>query len=124
MYVQARYDGTGLKKFTEIPANHGHPSIHPDGRYMISDVYPREADAFGDGTVPLHFFDLEKSQRHTLVRMDGVSRFFDDDMNTAKEMRVDLHPAWDRSGYTRVAINGVLNGTRRVFVADLSEILR
>ena len=91
---------------------------------MISDVYPREADAFGDGTTPLHFFDLEKGERQTLVRMDAVSRFFDDDMNKAKEMRVDLHPAWDRSGYTRVAINGVLNGTRRVFVADLSEILR
>jgi hypothetical protein len=38
-------------------------------------------------------------------------------------MRVDLHPAWDRSAYTRVAINGVLNGTRRVFVADLSELV-
>jgi len=123
MYVQARYDGTGLKKFTEVPANHGHPSIHPGGRYMISDVYPREANAFGDGTVPLLFTDLEKGQRQTLVRMDSVSRFFDDDMNSAKAMRVDLHPAWDRSAYTRVAINGVLNGTRRVFVADLSEIL-
>ena len=123
MYVQARYDGTGLKKFTDIPANHGHPSIHPGGRFMISDVYPREADAFGDGTTPLHFFDLEKGQRQTLVRMDAVTRFFDDDMNRAKEMRVDLHPAWDRSTYTRVAINGVLNGTRRVFVVDLSEIL-
>ena len=90
---------------------------------MISDVYPREAEAFGDGTVPLHFVDLEKGQKQTLVRMDAVSRFFDHDMNEAGSMRVDLHPAWDRSGYTRVAINGVLNGTRRVFVVDLSEIL-
>jgi len=123
MYVQARYDGTGLKKFTEVPANHGHPSIHPGGRFMISDVYPREADAFGDGTVPLHFVDLQTGQRETLVRMDAVSRFFDDDMNKASSMRVDLHPAWDRSAYTRVAINGVLDGTRRVFVADLSELV-
>ncbi|MCK5574599.1 MAG: hypothetical protein KAI28_02240 [Sphingomonadales bacterium] len=128
MYVQAKYDGTGLKKFTTVPANHGHPSIHPGGRYMISDVYPREADAFGDGTVPLHFVDLEKNQRQTLVRIDAVSKYFDEDMNTgkntAKEMRVDLHPAWDSSGYTRVAINGVVNGTRRVFVADLSAVLK
>jgi len=123
MYVQARYNGTGLKKFTEVPANHGHPSIHPGGRYMISDVYPREADAFGDGTVPLHFVDLEKGQRQTLIRMDAVTRFFDDDMNKASGMRVDLHPAWDRSAYKRVAINGVLDGTRRVFVADLSGVL-
>jgi len=123
-YVKARSDGTGLETFTSVPGNHGHPSIHPDGRYMISDVYPREADAFGDGTVPLHFFDLEKHERQTLVRIDAVTHFFDDDMNTAKEMRVDLHPAWDRSGYTRVAINGVVDGTRRVFVADLTESMR
>lgn len=124
MYVQAKYDGTGLKKFTQVPANRGHPSIHPGGRYMISDVYPHEADAFGDGTVPLHFVDLEKDQRQTLVRMDSVSRYFDEDMNKARAMRVDLHPAWDRSSYTRVAINGVLNGTRRVFVVDLSGVLK
>jgi hypothetical protein len=55
--------------------------------------------------------------------MDSVTRFFDDDMNTAKEMRVDFHPAWDRSSYTRAAINGVLDGTRRVFVVDLSEVM-
>jgi hypothetical protein len=122
-YVKARYDGTGLQEFTTVPANHGHPSIHPDGRFMISDVYPREADAFGDGTVPLHFVDLQKHERQTLLRMDSVTRFFDDDMNTAKEMRVDFHPAWDRSSYTRAAINGVLDGTRRVFVVDLSGVM-
>ncbi|MCW8925378.1 MAG: hypothetical protein OQJ84_03900, partial [Xanthomonadales bacterium] len=122
-YVQAKYDGSDYRTFTTVPANHGHPSIHPDGRYMIADVYPREADAFGDGTVPLHFVDLEKNERQTLLRIDAVTRFFDDDMNSAKEMRVDLHPAWDKSGYTRVAINGVLDGTRHVFVADLSKVL-
>tara|TARA_B100000809_G_scaffold19840_3_gene17491 strand:- start:14755 stop:16167 length:1413 start_codon:yes stop_codon:yes gene_type:complete len=123
-YVQARYDGKDLRTFTTVPANHGHPAIHPDGRYMISDVYPREADAFGDGTVPLHFVDLENHQRQTLVRMDAVTTFFDADFNKAKAMRVDLHPAWDRSNYTRVAINGVVDGTRRVFVADLSGVLK
>jgi hypothetical protein len=113
------------RRKTPTHAHHHDPhrGRHPDGRYMIRDVYPREADAFGDGTTPLHFVDLEKGQRQTLVRMDAVSRFFDDDMNKAKSMRVDLHPAWDRSAYTRVAINGVLNGTRRVFMADLSGIL-
>ena len=90
---------------------------------MISDAYPREADAYGDGTTPLLFVDLEKHQRKVLLRMDAVSQFFDDDMNKASSMRVDLHPAWDKSSYTRVAINGVLEGTRRVFVADLSEIV-
>ena len=122
-YVQAKFDGSDYRTFTSVPANRGHPSIHPGGRYMISDVYPREADAFGDGSVPLHFVDLETHQRQTLLRMDSVTRYFDDDMNKAKEMRLDLHPAWDRSNYTRVAINGVLDGMRRVFVADLSDLV-
>lgn len=59
----------------------------------------------------------------TRVRMDAVTRFFDDDMNTAKGMRLDLNPAWDHSSYTRVAINGLLDGTQRVVVADLSGLI-
>jgi hypothetical protein len=38
-------------------------------------------------------------------------------------MRVDFHPAWDRRTYTQVAINGVADGTRRVYVADLSAFV-
>jgi hypothetical protein len=37
-------------------------------------------------------------------------------------MRVDAHPAWDRA-FRRVAFNGCPDGTRRVYVADLSSLL-
>jgi len=38
-------------------------------------------------------------------------------------LRVDPHPAWDRS-HTRIAFNACPDGKRRVFVADLADILR
>ncbi len=41
----------------------------------------------------------------------------------AKEMRVDLHPAWDSRTHTHVCINGVENGSRHVYVADLSAFV-
>jgi hypothetical protein len=57
------------------------------------------------------------------VRVDAVTKFFDADIKKTGYMRVDLHPAWDQSGYRRVAFNGVADGTRRVFVSDLSGII-
>ena len=123
MFVQAKYDGTDLKKITDIPANHGHVSLHPTEKYILTDAYPTEPVAFGDGTAPLWLIDLEKNQKNTLVRMDAVTQIFDSNPKKAKQMRVDLHPAWDSRTFTHVAINGVENGTRRVYVTDLSEFV-
>lgn len=123
MFVQAKYDGSDLKKITTMPANRGHVSLHRSGKFLLTDAYPTESVAFGDGTAPLWLFDLEKNEKMTLVRIDAVSRFFDSEPERAKEMRVDLHPAWDSRTYTHVCINGVENGTRRVYVADLSAFV-
>ena len=38
------------------------------------------------------------------------------------EFRIDAHPAWDRSG-RYVIFNGFQNGTRNVFMADVSDNL-
>jgi len=37
-------------------------------------------------------------------------------------LRVDPHPAWDRA-YRRLAFNACPDGTRRVYIADLTEVL-
>ena len=123
MFVQAGYDGSDLKKLTPVPANRGHVSMHPGRKYLLTDAYPHEAASYGDGTSPLWLIDLEKHEKQTLVRMDSVTPFFDDAPNTAKAMRVDFHPAWDRRSYTHVAFNGAESGTRRVYVADLSALV-
>jgi len=122
-FVQAKYDGTELRKLTEIPANQGHPSMHPSGKFIITDAYPTEPASYGDGTSPLWLIDLEKNEKKTLVRINAVTPIFAKDPDKAQEMRVDLHPAWDSRTHTHVAINGVDKGTRRVFVADLSGLV-
>lgn len=123
MFVEALYDGSNLRKITPVPANHGHNSLHPSGKFLMTDAYPKEPVAPGDGTAPLWLIDLDKDVKMTLVRIMAVTPFFIDDISSAKEMRVDLHPAWDTRTYTHVAINGVENGTRHVYVADLSEFV-
>lgn len=123
-FVQARYDGSDLKTMTEVPGNHGHPSVHPDGRFILTDAYPREDIAWeGDETAPLMLIDLEKDTRTRLVRMNTFTHFFTGTGENPKYMRVDLHPAWDSRTHTLVAFNGVAGGTRRVFIADLSELV-
>lgn len=120
LYVQARYDGTQLQKMTDAVANHGHPTLHPEERFILTDCYPREDDAYGDGTVPLLWIDRKTSVKRALVRIDAMTRpFREKGTLKARVMRVDLHPAWDSRTFTHVAFNGVLNGTRHVFVADL-----
>ena len=121
-FVQARYDGADLKHMTDVPAGRGHVSLHPGERFLLTDAYANEDMGFGDGTAPLWLIDREKHQQETLVRMDALSRFFADPGETGT-MRIDLHPAWDRRTHTHVAINGAENGTRRVYVADLSALV-
>jgi len=40
-----------------------------------------------------------------------------------ENLRIDAHPAWDRSGRF-VVYNGTENGTRTVFVADLKDLIK
>jgi hypothetical protein len=76
-----------------------------------------------DATSPLWFIDLERGEKKTLVRIANLTPRFAKDPNMAQEMRVDLHPAWDSRTNTLVAFNGVDQGTRHVFVADLSGLV-
>ena len=39
-----------------------------------------------------------------------------------QEFRVDPHPAWDYS-FSRIIFNGWAEGSRRVYVADLSSVV-
>ena len=122
-YIKANYDGTNIKYLTEVPASHGHPSLHKSGKFILTDAYPTEKMAYGDGTAPLWLINCKTSVKPTLVRIDAVTKIFRD-QNTfrAGAMRVDLHPAWDHS-FRYVAFNGVWNGSRHVFITDLSKFL-
>lgn len=118
LLVSARHDGSDLRPMTEAVPGSGHPTLHPDGRHVVTDVYTHEPLAFPDGTTPIRLIDLDAGTETRLARIrtqpawEGPNRIF----------RVDPHPAWDRA-YRRIAFNACPDGTRRVYVAELDAIL-
>ncbi|MFH5184292.1 hypothetical protein ACHHV8_17520 [Paenibacillus sp. TAB 01] len=116
--VRANPDGTGLSKILDNIPGSGHPTVHPNGRYILTDAYEKEKVAYGDGTVPLRWVDLAAESETTLIRVQvgnpGTA--------VSPALRVDPHPAWapdDR----HIVFNGFVDGTRRVFIADLGSVL-
>lgn len=117
-FVQVRFDGSGLRKILEHAIGSGHPTLHPDGRHILTDAYPYEPVAFGDGTVPLRWIDMKDGTEQTVARMRAETK----ESNTNPSLRVDPHPAWDPT-YRFIAFNGFADGTRRIYVADMSGML-
>jgi len=118
--VRARWDGSGLEPMAGKIVGSGHPSLHADGRHVVTDEYQRGRFAFEDGTVPIRWIDLAAGNETQLARI----RTRPDWAGPRNELRVDPHPAWDR-GWRHVAFNAWRGdaGTRGVFVADVSELL-
>ncbi len=111
--ITVQADGTDMK--TIFRPGSGHPTQQPGGRpYFITDAYPDEPVAAGDGTSPIRLLNIARGTEQTVAKI-FVSM-------TAGEFRVDPHPAWDRSG-SQIAFNGYEGGTRAVFVADLRALL-
>ncbi len=117
-FVQARYDGTELHALHPALRGSGHPSLHPDGRHLVTDAYPLEPVACGDGDVPIRGIDLATGVETCLCRIPSVPPF----VGPRRELRVDPHPAWDRTRRYLV-FNGCPAGTRRVYLADLGDWL-
>ncbi|MCC2684539.1 MAG: hypothetical protein K0R75_1438 [Paenibacillaceae bacterium] len=115
--VRVRYDGTNLCAISDIVPGSGHPTVHVDGRYILTDTYAGEPTAFGDGTIPLRWIDLQTHTEQTLVRVNVAHPA----SKLNGSLRVDAHPAW---GHRHIVFNGYVNGNRRVFLADLGEVLR
>lgn len=117
-FVKARYDGSQYGIMSGTVFGSGHPTLHPDGRHIVTDAYPREPLAFGDGTTPIRLIASDTGEEKTLARMLVEPPF----RGPKGELRVDPHPAWDY-GFRRIAFNACPEGTRRVYVADLADVL-
>ncbi|MEM1213319.1 MAG: hypothetical protein AAGI68_13605 [Planctomycetota bacterium] len=115
-FAWASADGSMLEELDPHATGSGHPTVHRDGRYVLTDCYTWEEFAFGDGTVPLRWLDLKTGREQDIVRIHSDQPCED------VALRVDPHPAWDRTG-RYVTFNGYVDGTRRVFVADMQPLL-
>ncbi len=119
-FCHVKYNGNGLRPYFEEPVGSGHPTLHPSGKFLLTDVYTFEPLAYADGTSPLRLIDMTTRREIRPVRISiqtppGV-------LEQYIEMRCDPHPAWDRS-FRYVAFNGMADGTRRVYVADLQKYI-
>ena len=117
-FARLRWDGAELETLAPAVPGSGHPTLHPGGRYLLSDAYVDEPQAYADGSAPLRLVDLQSGSETTLVRI-GIRPLAE---RATGALRVDPHPAWDRS-YTRIAFNACPDGRRRVYVADLASLL-
>ncbi|MDX9979447.1 MAG: hypothetical protein RBU25_05280 [Lentisphaeria bacterium] len=117
-FVEARCDGRDYREMDPDILGSGHPTLHPCGRFILTDAYQHEAMARADGSTPLRWADLETRQVHEPVRartrpiLEGGK----------KERRVDPHPAWDRN-HRLVLFNACPEGRRTVLLADFSALL-
>ena len=115
-FTQVDYDGSDIKMMFEEPIGSGHPSIHPDMNYLISDAYPHEPISFGDGSVPIRLININNQSEHTICRMPVLTPW----QSKYGVLRVDPHPVWDRD-FKHVIFNGFADGTRKVYIADMSS---
>jgi Tol biopolymer transport system component len=115
-FVQVNADGSELKKILSNLPGSGHPTVTPDGKHLLTDTYSWEDTSFGDGTIPLRWVDLQTGEEEVLVRINTGTPYKE------SVLRVDPHPAWDRT-WRYVTFNAFVDGTRKVFIADLEKLI-
>ncbi len=113
-FVQVNADGSNLRKILDNVRGSGHPTVHPDHRHILADTYTTEG--FDDGTVPLRWIDIKTGTEKMVVRINTKQSF------PHPSFRIDPHPAWDRT-WRYITFNAFVGGTRRVFVADMKELI-
>ena len=117
-FMQVDYNGENYGKIHDTLIGSGHPTVHPDGRHILTDTYEWEGVSFGDGTVPIRFIEIKNGTEKVAVRIN----IRNEAAKISGVLRVDPHPAWSPD-YRHIAFNGFVNGTRRVFVTDLKSLL-
>lgn len=88
----------------------GHPQISPNGKYMLSDMYPDRKRR-----QTLIIYDLEKEIRYDIAKFYLPWKF-------SGELKVDLHPRWDRTG-TKVCFDAAFDGEISLCTIDLGDKL-
>ena len=86
----------------------GHPQARPGRRVFVSDTYPNR-----HRIQTLFTYDLDTDERRVVAEIRSPFRF-------RGEIRVDLHPRWNRDG-SRLCIDTSHTGVRSLAVVGLEE---
>lgn len=121
-FCKFKADGSDFQILSQKFLGSGHPSMHPEGRFLLSDAYPFEPLAVGNGEIPIRLIDLEQEKEYT------VATIFTD-LGKAYKMKrfwgpskLDAHPVWNQD-FTQICFNGAPNGKRQVLITDLGNFL-
>lgn len=117
-FAKFRYDGSDLNVVAPLRTGSGHPTWHEALESVLTDAYPWEAVAAGDGTSPLRLVSAISGDELTLATVRTQPRF----AGPRREWRVDPHPAWNYDA-TRFVFNSWEDGVRGVYVADMSVLV-
>lgn len=89
----------------------GHPTISPDGKWLVTDSYPDKARKRH-----LLLYDLIQKKRYIIGsffapwKFDGASR-------------CDLHPRWSPDG-NMISIDSAHEGVRKSYIVDVSRVVK
>ncbi|MEX2569462.1 MAG: hypothetical protein WD431_26205 [Cyclobacteriaceae bacterium] len=88
----------------------------------MSDAYPFEKMAMGNGEIPIRIIDLQGDLEHSICsvftdlgKRYNVSRFWG-------PSKLDAHPVWDRD-YQKICFNGAPEGNRAILVGNLVNVI-
>ncbi|MFT4835108.1 MAG: hypothetical protein ACI9IJ_000013 [Psychromonas sp.] len=128
---QFKYDGGNFKTLVSQQISSGHPTIHPNERYVVTDAYSKQTYTLAKGTdpeIPIRFFDLKTGQEQTLLTVSnnvgGMGKPYTklDKKLGGSPHKLDPHPAWNRN-YTQLCFNGADQMKRKVYIADLKDLI-
>jgi hypothetical protein len=114
-FVQARFDGADFRVLSDTLEGGGHPSVEPQGKYLITD---ERHDQDGVALMGLRLIDLTANEERRVCDIPTI------DKNKVEDvvLRLDGHPAWSRD-YKKVSLQVAPLGKRQLFIVDLEAIL-
>jgi Tol biopolymer transport system component len=124
LFCSFRYDGSDFRVLSEKHLGSGHPSIEPEGRYLVADAYVKQTWVVKNGEIPIRLIDLREQKEHTLCTISNnvgnKGKMYSDEGGS--QFKLDPHPAWARD-YRKLCVNGAPGGERQVYTIDLHSIL-
>lgn len=91
----------------------GHPTIDSSGNYILTDAYVSEGLGDSEGKVPIRLINLNQ------VKEIHIAKIFTNNLNGP--CRIDPHPFWSQR-HNLIIWNGIIEGKRRVFISDSSNL--
>lgn len=108
-YIEFNIHDRSRKVILNLPCVDGHPSISPDGKWLITDSYPSR-----DRMSELFLYNIEKGQLISIGKFFQPFRF-------QSENRIDLHPKWNSIG-SSIYFESGHTGTRKLYSINLENI--